>query len=90
MLQRNNEIFKELANVFGIADDILVVVYDRHGTDYDETLRRVLKIYRKENFKLNIDKCCYGYKVLLFLGRYYVGVEYRPMYIVHTNRNVFS
>ena len=32
MFQWNiNEIFKELPNVFGIGDDILVVGYDGHG-----------------------------------------------------------
>ena len=38
MFQRQiGEIFKDLPNVFGIADDILVVVYDRDGKDHDDT-----------------------------------------------------
>ena len=32
-----------LLNVFGIADDILVVGYDIDGKDHDEMLRQVLK-----------------------------------------------
>ena len=41
MFQRKiEEIFKELPNVFGIADDILVVGYDRNGKDHDDTLQR--------------------------------------------------
>ena len=39
MFQRNiDEIFKELSNVFGIADNILVVGYEDNGKDYDKTL----------------------------------------------------
>ena len=39
MFQRKiDKIFKELRNVFGIADDILVVGYDNDGKDHDETL----------------------------------------------------
>ena len=44
--------------VFGISDDILVVEYDRNGTDHDKILRRVVNIFRKENLKkLSIYKC---------------------------------
>ena len=40
MLQRKiYEIFKDLPNVFGIADDILVVGYDIGGKDHDDTLQ---------------------------------------------------
>ena len=39
MFQRKiDEIFKDLPNVFGIADDILVVRYDIDGKDHDDTL----------------------------------------------------
>ena len=39
MFQRKiDKIFKELPNVFGIADDILVVGYEADGKDHDETL----------------------------------------------------
>ena len=31
-------IFKDLPNVFGIVDDILVVGYDSDGKDLDDTL----------------------------------------------------
>ena len=36
-------IFKDLLNVFGITDDILVVGYDRDGKDHDETLQQYYK-----------------------------------------------
>ena len=39
LLQRKiDEIFKELPNVFGIADNILVVGYEADGKDHDKTL----------------------------------------------------
>ena len=37
-----DEIFKDLPNVFGIADDILVVGYDSDGNDHYEMLCKVL------------------------------------------------
>ena len=52
-----DEIFKDLPNVFGIADDILVVCYHSDGKEHDNTLQKVLKIYRQVNLKLSRDKC---------------------------------
>ena len=34
-----DEIFKDLLNVFGIADDILVIGYERDGKDHDDILQ---------------------------------------------------
>ena len=48
-----NEIFKDLPNVFGIADDILVVEYDIDGKDHDEMLWQALQICRHVNLQLN-------------------------------------
>ena len=36
--QTISEIFKDLANVFGIAGDILIVGYDAESRDYDKNL----------------------------------------------------
>ena len=36
-----DKIFKGLPNVFGIADDILIVGYDAERRDHDETLKWV-------------------------------------------------
>ena len=45
MFQRKiDETFKELSNIFGITDDILVVGYEDDGKDHDQTLQRVLQI----------------------------------------------
>ena len=39
MFQRKiDEIFKDLHNVYGIADDILLVGYDRDDKEHDVTL----------------------------------------------------
>ena len=43
MFQRKiNKIFKDMPNVFGIVDDILVAEYEADGRDHDKTLQRVL------------------------------------------------
>ena len=56
---KNDEIFKDLPGVFGIADYILVVGYDSDGKDHNEALLQVLQICRHVNLKLNKDKCHY-------------------------------
>ena len=38
-----DEIFNDMPNVFGIADDILVTGYDKDGTDNDEAVNKVLR-----------------------------------------------
>ena len=41
MFQRKiDELFIGIPNVFGIADDILIVGFDEQGKDHDETLRQ--------------------------------------------------
>ena len=44
-------IFKDMQNIFGIADDILIVGYDENGCDHDTTWRQVMQICKKEKFK---------------------------------------
>ena len=39
-------IFKDLLNIFGVADDILIVEYDTDGRDHDKTLKWVMQIYQ--------------------------------------------
>ena len=43
-MKKNYKIFKELPNVFSIADDILIVGYDDNGRDHNRTLRKVVQI----------------------------------------------
>ena len=52
-----DEIFNDIPNVFGIADDILVVGYDKDGTDHDEAVYKVLRWCQDVNLKLNKGKC---------------------------------
>ena len=52
-----DEIFKDLPNVIGIGDDILVAGYNSDGKDNDETLWWVIQTCRDVNLKLNKDKC---------------------------------
>ena len=70
MFQRKiDEILKDLSNVFGTADDILVVGYDRDGKDHDDTLQSVLQICRQVNIKLNKGKCHFRCKQVPFFGK---------------------
>ena len=63
-----DEIFKDLANVFSIADDLLVVGYEADGKDHDDTVHRVLKRCRQVNLKLNKDKCHFRCTSVPFFG----------------------
>ena len=51
-----DEIFNDMPNVFGIADDIVVVWYEDDDRDHNETVQNVLQKCRKVNLKLNKDK----------------------------------
>ena len=53
-----DKIFNDMPNVFGIADDILVIGYDKDGTDHDEVVYKVLKWCQDVNVKLNKKKRC--------------------------------
>ena len=44
MFQQNiDTIFNDMPNVFGIADDILVIGYNKDGADHDEVVYNILK-----------------------------------------------
>ena len=74
MFERNtDESFKELPNVFGIADDTLVVSYYSSGPDHDIMLYRKLQISRKEAPKLDKDICCFRCTLVPFLERSFPG-----------------
>ena len=58
MFQRKiNKIFNDIPNVFGIAENILVIGYDKDGADHDEAVYSVLEQCQNVNLKLNKDKC---------------------------------
>ena len=45
-----DKIFKDLPNIFGIANDILIAVNNENGHDHDTMLRWVMQTNRKEIF----------------------------------------
>ena len=47
--QKINEIFRDLTNVFGIADGILVVEYDAKDREYNRIMKQVMQIGCQEN-----------------------------------------
>ena len=63
-----DEIVKDVPNVFGIVDDILVVGYNSDDKDHDEILRQVLQVCKHVNLKLNKDKCNFRCTVLVPKG----------------------
>ena len=52
-----DEFFKELPNVFGIANNIEIVGNDADDRDCDRALTGVMQIWHKENLQLNKSKC---------------------------------
>ena len=42
--KKMNEMFKDIPNVFGIAEDIFIVGYDADGRFHEKTLRQVMEI----------------------------------------------
>ena len=70
MFQRKiDEIFKDLPNVFGFADNILVLGYDIDGNGHDDTQQRVLQVCRQVKLKLNEHKCHFRCMQVLFFGK---------------------
>ena len=48
-----DEIFNDMQNIFGIADNILVIGHDNDGTDHNETVCKVVKRCKDINLGLN-------------------------------------
>ena len=63
-----DEIFNDMPNVFGIADYILVIGYDKGGTDHDEAVYKVLRWCQDVSLKLNKDKCHFRCMSIPFFG----------------------
>ena len=63
-----DEIFSDIPNVFGIADDILVIGYDKDGTDHGKTVYKVLRQCQDVNLKLNKGKCHFKCTSIPFFG----------------------
>ena len=79
MFQRKiGEIFKELPNIFGIADYILVEGYNDKGTYHGRSLCRVVQICRKENLRFNKDKYHLRCTSVPIFGKIISGNRVRP------------
>ena len=69
MFQRKiDEIFNDMPNVFGTADDILVIGYNKNGADHDEAVYSVLRQCQDVNLKLNKEKCHFRWTSTPFFG----------------------
>ena len=68
MFQRKiDRIFNDIPNIFGIADDILVIGYDKDGADH-KAVYNVLSQCQDVNLKLNKDKCHFRCTSIPFFG----------------------
>ena len=67
--QKIDEIFNDMPNVFGIADNILVIGYDKDGADHDEAVYDVLRQCQDVNLKLNKEKCHFRCTSIPFFGK---------------------
>ena len=63
-----DEIFSDMPKVFGIADDILVIGYDKNGAGHDAVVHKVLQRCKKVNLKLNKEKCHFRCTSIPFFG----------------------
>ena len=68
---RIDEIFKDLPNVFGKADDILAVGYSSDGKDHNDTWQKVIQICRQVNLELVKDRCHFRCTSVQFLVKYH-------------------
>ena len=63
-----DEIFNDVLNVFGIADNILVIGYDKDGADHDKAVYKVLKQCQDVNLKLNKENCHFRCSAIPLFG----------------------
>ena len=73
-----DEIFNDIPNVFGIADNILVIGCDKDGTDHDEAVHKVLRQCQDVNLKLNEEKCHFRCTSIPFFGEVVSRDEVQP------------
>ena len=53
-----------------IADDIMVIGYQKDEQDHDKAFTQLLETAKKNNIKLNFDKILYKQKQVEFLERH--------------------
>ena len=54
-----DDLFNDISNVFGIADDILIAGFEAEAMDHDIRLEQVLQSCKNANLKLNKEKCLF-------------------------------
>ena len=64
-----DEIFNNMPNVFGIADNILVIEYNKNGADHEEAVYSVLRQCQDVNLKLNKEQCHFRCTSIPFFGK---------------------
>ena len=64
-----DKIFNDMPSVFGIADDILVIGYEKDGADHDKAVYNVLRWCQDVSLKLKKDKCHFRCTSILFFGK---------------------
>ena len=62
------KIFNDMFNIFGFADDILVIGHDKDRTDHYKAAYNVLRQCQDINLKLNKDKCHFKCMLIPFSG----------------------
>ena len=63
-----DDIFSDMPNVFGIMDDVLVIVYNEDGADHNAKVHKVLRWCKEVNLKLNKDKCHFRCMSIPYFG----------------------
>ena len=78
-----DEIFNDMPNIFGIADDIWVIGYDKNEADHDAAVHKVLQRCEEVNLKLNKEKCHFRCTSIPFFGKVILrrGVQPEPQKI---------
>ena len=64
-----DKIFNDMPNVFEIADDILVIGYNKDGADHDKAVYNVQRWCQDVNLKLHKDKCHFRCTSIPFFGK---------------------
>ena len=71
-------IFNDIPNIFGIAEDILVIGCDDNGADHDAVVRKVLQRCKEVNLKLNKEKCHFRCTSIPFFEEVILRREVQP------------
>ena len=84
-----DKIFNDMPNVFGITDDILVIGYDKDGTDHDKAVIQSAKAVPRCKSKTNQRKMSFQVHIntILWRGSVKTGCPTRPTKGQSTDRN---